>query len=163
MRKTTTLKLQGHSDEELIFTAYLLDAIEMLTLEDFATCLERGNEVFNSDAVIDGLGCAVEWDGNYYHNKIGSADRDVRKTRKLLSAHDSTGRGTLVVVRRRVGDLPPLPELEEEPGCVIIQCTGPSPEKALCRFADAMHARVPPPFAKRLERVVCHAKQDPDC
>jgi hypothetical protein len=103
MPKTTNLELVGHSDEELIFTAYLLDAIGKLTVSYFATCLERGHQVFNADAVIDELRCAVEWDGNYWHGLDGSADKDLRKTRKLLSAKDSTGQELkLVVVRMRV-------------------------------------------------------------
>ena len=79
--------------------------------------IQRGELLLHSDMVlvVGGKRFCVEFDGEYWHNQDNSAEKDVKKTMRVLQFDPEVH-----VIRVRQGDLPRLPALESLDRCTIL-------------------------------------------
>ena len=105
-----------HSYEEILMACYIAHTLFYRTpsvIDIVMKALQLGDGWGKSDMVFDMSGfcwcdgidtIVIEYDGVYYHSKMDSTERDMRKTQKILDVHK-----TSLVVRIRDGGLDNLP------------------------------------------------------
>ena len=131
--------LTKRSNEELIFSALVLQITGQLTLNTFAQLLCEADKLDELDLVFSAnrRRFGLEWDGGYYHPEY-DIERDIRKTMKILEKNPS-----MYIVRIRVG-APRIRELEQVDRCVLVHVpAGTAPLDAIPLFVAAIRAFVP--------------------
>ena len=141
-----------HSFAEVVFGAYVLDALGCLSKQALIDALREGDRLCRSDLVLT-VGpkrVVLEYDGGYWH----TADRvacDVRKSLKVIANDDS-----ILLVRLRVGGAPPLPALAHVPQCLVVSSDETRPERLMRPLFDSLEPRL----ALRLRRVGCQVRPE---